>query len=150
LRDGDLVPDFGESIELVGDEPADGFVVGGVGNSHPGPLQQFIRSPVGIEDQTPAVADQTRVGLVVLVAQLADDLLHFANGSARAKFFGTSSPITIDNNVARPIPTTAPTTGTVSITHGDPVGGCRGRQYLEELAGRHSRLRTFRRWQVYV
>src|SRR5215207_7306033 len=29
-----------------------------------------------------------------------------------AKFFGTSSPITIDNNVARPIPTTAPTTGT--------------------------------------
>src|SRR5215218_6060052 len=76
LRDGHLVPDFGESIELVDDEPTNGLVVGGVRNSHPGPLQQFIRSPVGIEDQTPAVADQTRVGLVVLVAQLADDLLH--------------------------------------------------------------------------
>src|SRR4030095_14337352 len=69
-------PTSGSRSKLVGDEPTDGLVAGGVGNSHPSPLQQFVRSPVGIEDQTPAVADQTRVGLGGLAAQLPDDLLN--------------------------------------------------------------------------
>ena len=40
--------------------------------------------------------------------------LAVARGSARAKFLGTSSPITMEKMVARKMPTTEPTAGTMA------------------------------------
>ena len=51
--------------------------------------------------------------------------LAVASGSASAKFFGTSSPMTIENSVASTMPTTAPAPGTTASGTPRPSIGSR-------------------------
>ncbi len=65
----------------------------------------------------------TGLNTVVNRAWNGTTALAVASGSASAKFFGTSSPITIENTVASSTPTTAPMAGTAPSGTPSPPSG---------------------------
>ena len=71
----DLVAELGDPVQLVGDEAGDGLVLLVVGHLDAGPLEQLVGAQRGVEDHRPAVADHAGPGAVVLVLELADELL---------------------------------------------------------------------------
>ena len=68
-------PDLGEPVEPVGDEAADGLVLLVLGHPYAGPVEQLVGTQARVEGERVALAHQVDPGPVVLVGQLADQLL---------------------------------------------------------------------------
>jgi hypothetical protein len=72
----------------------------------------------------------TGLNTAVNAACIGTTNLAVASGTARAKFLGTSSPITMENRVASAMPITVPNTGTIPSATPRPSSGPRSSELM--------------------